>query len=82
MKPMAKAITLKQLFIATKQAFMQLTGCTHVRFLLKHADLLQAALREHIPMETLKVELCKLYNTHLFLESFSHVIIHENPLLS
>jgi hypothetical protein len=81
MRPIVKAASLKQLFVATKQAFMQLTGCTHVRFLLKHADLLQAALREHIHMESLKVELCKIYIFDLiYIESFSHVIINDNAL--
>ena len=49
---------------------MQLTGCTQVRFLLKHADLLTASIRENIPMETLKVEV----------QSFSHVILNDNAL--
>jgi hypothetical protein len=37
---------------------------------LKHADLLTAAIRENILMETLKVEL----------QSFSHVILNDNGL--
>ena len=56
---MLKSTSLKSLLNFTKQALMTLLGCQRVGFLLKHSEFVDAAIRENIIMETVKIELCK-----------------------
>jgi hypothetical protein len=61
LKPVTRATSFKILLQTTKQALMTVLGCQKVSFMLKHSEIIDAAIRENFILETVKIELCKKF---------------------